>query len=593
MMRARKRLGPSFATALLTLLLGACTAGEGAAPAAVAAPCPPTVAPTSTAAPAAPAAGSPTITVSLQAPLFAEAFETAPVARIGDEVVLLQELNLALAATHAKRTTDSAEKAIDFKAILDRIIDVRLAVLEARQMGLDELPEAQESLTQYRRTLLQAELERTVTVSVKPDPDEVERIYKDKARQWKLQSLWFAKTEDASEALSQLQAAEPFAEVATRAVSTKKAKGGSATNCMRLNDLHPAIAAAVKGLEALGLAPVTAVADGFAVIQLVEICYPDNPALLAQAEQQSIDRQSTELLRKYFEDLVKKHAVIDDKRLKNLDLEAAKPGFAALLKDARVLAKIAGGESITVADLAAQIEKKLFHGTEAGVKERRVNVKKHSTFESMVRTAVGRREAELLSLANTDRYRRKVAEHERSLVFDLFLRRAVIPEIAVSAERVREYYEQHKSEYMLPEFVKLSTLGFRTLAAAEDAIAKLRAGTDVRWLRANAAERVSEEQQAEELTSATVTTKSLSGGLAAALTGAQAGDYRLYDNLAGVYYVVIVEGRIAAKATELEEIQEALRKKVFAEQLEVALADWGKKLRAAYPVEIYLTRIGS
>ena len=64
---------------------------------------------------------------------------------------------------------------------------------------------------------------------------------------------------------------------------------------------------------------------------------------------------------------------------------------------------------------------------------------------------------------------------------------------------MRKYYDDHASDYMLPAFIKLSTIGFSSLSAAEAAVKQIRGGTNIEWLRANAAERVSHEQQADEL----------------------------------------------------------------------------------------------
>ena len=51
---------------------------------------------------------------------------------------------------------------------------------------------------------------------------------------------------------------------------------------------------------------------------------------------------------------------------------------------------------------------------------------------------------------------------------------------------VRKYYDTHKADYTLPAFYKLESIGFATQKDAEAAVAKLRSGTDFKWLNANA-----------------------------------------------------------------------------------------------------------
>ncbi len=52
--------------------------------------------------------------------------------------------------------------------------------------------------------------------------------------------------------------------------------------------------------------------------------------------------------------------------------------------------------------------------------------------------------------------------------------------------KVRKYYEDHQADYTLPAFYKLESIGFATQKDAEAAVAKLRSGTDFKWLNANA-----------------------------------------------------------------------------------------------------------
>ena len=64
-------------------------------------------------------------------------------------------------------------------------------------MQLDETPEFRGELEQFKASRLRAMLQRIAARGVKPDPAEVERLYRDAVREWKLASVLLEKEEDA------------------------------------------------------------------------------------------------------------------------------------------------------------------------------------------------------------------------------------------------------------------------------------------------------------------------------------------------------------------------------------------------------------
>jgi hypothetical protein len=60
-------------------------------------------------------------------------------------------------------------------------------------------------------------------------------------------------------------------------------------------------------------------------------------------------------------------------------------------------------------------------------------------------------------------------------------------------EEVKAYYDAHTADYSTPGMLRVRSLAFTKRAAAEAATEKLRAGTDLAWLAANAEDQAPRE----------------------------------------------------------------------------------------------------
>ncbi len=74
-----------------------------------------------------------------------------PIASVDDEIISLQELNESLSAMHESKeegdntaSKDNSASKMDYKTILDRLINMTLINMEAKDMGLDKLPDVQD-----------------------------------------------------------------------------------------------------------------------------------------------------------------------------------------------------------------------------------------------------------------------------------------------------------------------------------------------------------------------------------------------------------------------------------------------------------------
>lgn len=527
-------------------------------------------------------------------PLFSPEAAATPIAQIDDDVVRLRELTEALSALHeAPRAPGEKPGKKDFGPILERLIDAHLLVREGRQMGIGELPEVMQAVAELKEATARQMLQERALKGVAADPSEIERIYRDGVREWKVRSVLVAKEADAKWMRAQLKAGGSYDALAKKLVAEKKAQGGEQGGFLPRAKMLPEVLAALQKLNVGGVSPPVKLKDGFAVVKVEDVRYPEDPQARRQAEKAALSRRQKEALQKYYDALLKKYARIDAALLRKIDLEAKKPGLEALEKDQRVLAKIEGAQPITVGELTKEIEGSFYHGVESAAKEKRLNREKPAVFDALLSRRIVPLEARARKIPESAEFKERVEDLTSRLVFSKFIEKAIAPGVKVSEEDLKEYYERHKADFSYPAFYKLDALVFASVKDAQSAVDRLRSGTDWKWLNANAEGQVPESKRTVLLDGSTVSERTLPAEMVKALAGAKKGDYRLYAAASTEYAAIHVADVIASREQPFAEVRGEIGQKAFTSKLEEAIKTWAGKLRKASKVTVFITRIES
>ena len=530
--------------------------------------------------------------IYFKAPIFSTLFSDLPVATVDDERITLDELNDALAALHESASEEKKTGREDFMPVLDRLINTRLIYLEAGTMGIDELPEVKSAIKDYSDATLRELLKNRHTQGVKPVKAEVDRFYKDAVIEWKLKSIIFNKEDDAKAMAEAVKNGKDFDAQSKEYIANKKAKGGEEGGYMGVNNLLSQISGAARAMKKGSVSPVIKVPDGYVIFRLEDVRYPEDAKAKAEAERQSLEKQRFEALQKYYDSLVKKYVKVDKKLFNSLDFEAKEPGFEKLLKDKRTLAHIKGDKSITVGDLTTALSEKFYHGVEREKKEKKLNSMKVPAFNELLYKRVFDKEVAREGIAKTEAFKKMLKEYKTSLIFSAFVQKVLVPDVKVTEDESKEYYEKHIQDFTYPEMMKLSSMAFSNEKDAKDALDKLRKGTDFKWLNANAEGQVKADKAQFLFDGQTLNVKGLGDDLQKALSGAVAGDYRLYTSPEGYSYVIFVEEDVPAKEQPYKEARDSVAKKLFKDKLNKSVGDWAEKLRKAHDVKVYVTKIG-
>src|SRR5512139_3104962 len=464
------------------------------------------------------------------------------VATINGEPITLEEFNQELSVL--SEGTEGNEKVSKEKRIelLKRLINTRLIIQEARRMGLDELKELKERVDVFSRVTLRDELIERQVKNVKPDEKEVEEAYRESIKELKVKSILFEKEEDAKRMENAVKAGKDFNETARNFVADKKGKAGEEGDYLKYKSLLPEIAGAVSGMKIGSISPVIRIRSGFVIFKLEDIRFRDDPMVKERVRLEALGRKQKEATEKYDKSLRAKYVKVNEVLLESLDFESKDPGFEKLLKDKRVLAEIKGEKPITVGEFADYMRQQLFHGVERAVEAKRLNKRKNEILEEMLQKRILRKEALRLGIDKTEAYKNKVREYENSLVFGAFIQKAVVPDVKLKEEELKGYYGQHVKDYTYPEMMKMSSLVFGRRENAEKAILALKKGTDFQWVKANAEGQLDRNTQGIlDLDGRLLITRDLPEELRKVISGAKAGDFRLYQSAENYFYVVSIQ----------------------------------------------------
>jgi hypothetical protein len=154
---------------------------------------------------------------------------------------------------------------------------------------------------------------------------------------------------------------------------------------------------------------------------------------------------------------------------------------------------------------------------------------------------------------------------------------------------IRARYDATLHAHTTPEMLKLRSIAFTSSAAAASAYDALVGGTDLRWFLENGNGVADTDPLG--LRGATVALSSLDADLRAALADAGSGDYRLYSDQVGQSYVIHVNRRVPPRTRDYQDARKSIAEVLLGEKLEQATAAWSEKLRSAYPITSYLTKL--
>jgi hypothetical protein len=542
--------------------------------------------------------------IDLRVPLTSPLFATTPVAVVDDEPITLRDLTKRIASIHEDKVEEPTQARKNYAKLLDRVITTKLIVHEARNIGLDELPAIASQIEEVSVKLLFGSLMSSQLETVEADPVEVDALYRRLSREFLLTALTFKREEDALAFEQEYKADGDFNPIARRFIEKGRADGEiDGEQYVKLKDLRPQLAQAAFDMEAGSVSPIFSVSGESLLFYLHDMRFYEDAGVEEEARQKILEPLQKEKANEYVDFLIAKYATIDRQLLDEIDLERETTGFlwsreerpvdfAKLLADQRVLATVNGDEpfTVTVADVAAAVEERHFHGIEKAAEKRKLNREKWPVLRDMLLKRAAVLEAARQGRDQTDDYLESIGEYTTSLLFDTFINKVVAPDVAISEDEVREYHREHIEDFSSPVMYRMNGLAFYAERDAQTALDKLRRGADARWVSANSPGQVDKESEAASVfDDAVLSLTAMPEELREAAGRTRQGGALLYSSPEGYHHVISIDKVFPAEPQPYEAVRGDIAKILFQAKLEALIDEWSGKLKEGYETRIFVT----
>jgi parvulin-like peptidyl-prolyl isomerase len=513
------------------------------------------------------------------------------VATVNNEPITLEEFSRSLAEIqHASMEAGAKAAAIDYRGILNRLIDEKLFLLEARNIGIDRLPEVTMSIDENAKKTLAKMLVRERLKEVKVDMDEVNRRFNEITREYKITAVVLEKEDDAKQMEEEIASGASFDDVVKKAVDGGKTVDYVEGKYLKERDLWPEVSGVLSSMEAGAVSPAVKFDKGFVIVRLEDVRYPDDPQVRERIINALAKDQREIALDEYTTSLIKKYVTIDKDLLENIDFDISIEEFHKLLKDTRILARVRGGNPVTVKEFSEAFQNKYYHGVEDKIKRKLLNAEKENVLEGLLQKRVLVLEAKKQGIDKTEEYRNRIEQFNKTIIFEQFMNKVVSPDIRLTEDELRKYYNEHPDSYTTPEMMRIDSVVFDTKEAAESAIHTLNTGTEFDWLKENAAGQVNNDAKGVlNFGGSVLSVKLLPEGAQKVLSGVRTGDFRLFADPDGYFYVLYAEKVYPQSVAPYQDVKNSILKDLYNRKVKESMKIWSEKLKEHYPVKIYMT----
>lgn len=538
-----------------------------------------------------------------QIPLFSEQHADTVVASVNGEAITLKEFAMELASMHSDMDGSKAKGRQNFTETLDRLIAVKLIEQEALNIGFDRMPEVQSQVENFAlKAMIQQLLAEQVT-GVQVAEGEVDKLYRQMAIEARLLTYRITAETDAKTLLEKVRAGGDFKVLADQLVASGRAQGGETPEFARLNNLLPAIAQAVYPMQPGEVSEVFKADKGYLLFRLEDRRVYEDAETRLVAANRLLQQESRKQQLDYLKSLEEKYATVHDEAQATLDFAKIAAGnpeatgtevFARLKADQRPVATVRSGAEtvlITVAEIAGKLEATMYHGLDRVIDAKKLDEQKLSILTNRLVAITGKMEAQRRGIDKSAAFQEKIADFKERLLFDTFMAKAVVPGITVREEDVRKYYDEHLEEFSSPLMLKMKSLAFTDQASARDAVKKLQAGSDFKWVSANATNLAdADHKELLALGDTLLSITALPEDLHEQVEAARQGDLYLYAGPGGLYYALLVDSAYPPVAKPYEEARQEIGRILYARKINEALAEWVSKLKKSYQTENYLVQ---
>lgn len=466
-------------------------------------------------------------------------------------------------------------QALDLGGYVQKLIDDRLIIDEARRRGMEDFPSVRRSVKDFvlRESVVMLHKEEVLSKIV-ISPDDIINNYKENYLKYGFIEL--NSQDEADSALQQLKDGADFTELSRKYSTSETQRSGEGVVVNRAN-LVPAFKDALAEAGPGGHTSVVRDKEKYYILQLLSVSETDKVFQeRLRAEIEKGIRKQKGLGADFLKELRSKAPVmIDDALLAGIirDMEAG--GREKWTHDQTSL--------VRVYDAVLTVEQFVIRAwPEKGNVHKKAPVDAAAVIDNWINVQLVDHEALSRRYDLGPELEARVFNYTNQILKRLFLQSVVAAGIDLSEEKVKDFYSSNLTRYMFPARYRVQTIGFDAREEAEAALKALKAGTDFDWL-AKTKSGPMKEQQADTWWTAGEVPEALQEGIDAISPG---GMGPIFEHK-GKYNIVLLKEKVKEKPKDFEAVREQVKKDYFQQKSDEKLEEFLAQLRKEADIVIY------
>jgi parvulin-like peptidyl-prolyl isomerase len=488
------------------------------------------------------------------------------------------EADLAYALNISHRREDlSSAGSLDVSSYMEKLINDTLIFDEARRMGLDRLPEVQKKMEAYilRESVMKLHAEEVMQKISPVTEDDIIAEYRKNYFHFGIIEM---KSEDDAKAVQEkLAKGEDFSELArTHSIHSSKEIGGEVVYLC--NSLAESMRDALSKLKTDEVSDSINIGDKYYLVKLLGTKETDEAfGGIKEGIAESLRKQrQKELEENYLKTLREKATItMNEELLSRIDLAGGEEEIEKWTNDTTPLAEV-NTAMITVRDFVTSIP--LMKRGSLKTLEDKKGILNSLIDVKVVDQAALSRHYEMKGLSD------EAERYENHLLKNAFMNRIVFSEIAVTEEKLRDYYGRNQKRYAMPVVYRLRQIQVKTMEEAEDAMNNLKNGADFLWL---AKRKLPSSISEDMIDMGWMAKNDLPEPLRESIDSMKPRDVSPVFKNNGLYVIVQLLDKTEEEIKDFESVRKEVEKAYFEEQVNDLLAQNIMKLKQDAEIIIY------
>jgi parvulin-like peptidyl-prolyl isomerase len=478
---------------------------------------------------------------------------------VDGEPITIEDMKYSLQIAHRREDLSSA-KDLNISQYIQKLIDERLIIQEARRMGLEQDAEIQEKIRAYilRESVVRLyneEIVQKVSVSEK----DVLNYYKKNYERFILSIIETNSEKDAREILEQLKKGENLNN--NEVILTRRS-------------MRPYIEKVVSTLNPGEFSEVIKRDDRYLIVKLIDRQEALNEEFedLRESIEQAVRKQKEKKRSdRYLEHLREQASIkINREILSAIRLDQEGEEREKWLKDESPIAQV--NESIlTVKDFIAMAS--------TGIKK-----SKEEILNNWIDRKLVDQEALSRHYEREPEFKNRVKRYEDQLLKRKFIEKVIIPQIKISDKELKDYYLTHQEDFVKPVLFKIQQITVKTMNEAKDVLNSLQNGADFSWL---AKRRSIDSVASLGGTLGWYTKAQLSEPIREIIDTLKPGDISPILEIDSLYKIIRLQERTKREFEEFDKVKESIYRAVFRKKIKEIYNKYVAQLREEAEVKIH------